>query len=168
MICYRFDPASRVSFLHRNRAATPIQLKGRLPTEPFIAEIFFFDTETEFMNTTFEWSGSDNDDVVEETAAPTEVDAQEETPAINGGLDRDIIRRVAKDHANEVDPEPVDQFEFVETTETSSGHTKGVYPLIYIPDMGDEPEPEGDFVVNDDLIVDGSLAAGEATEAFIF
>jgi len=137
--------------------------------EPFIAEIFFFENETQMMTADIEWSGSDGDDVPEEATAPLDVDARDETPAISGGLDRDIIRRKAKDHADEVDPEPVDQFEFVETEDTDSGHSKGVYPLVYIPDMGeDDPEPEGDFVVNDDLIVDGSLATEEVTEAFIF
>ena len=137
--------------------------------EPFIAEIFFFEGDTEFTGVMFTTTSSDSDDVSEEADA-LDVDAQDETPAINGGLDRDIIRRVGKDHADEVDPEPVDQIEFVGTDETEAGHAKGVYPLIFIPGevVGSEPEPEGDFVVNDDLIVDGSLATEEMTEAFVF
>lgn len=121
--------------------------------EPFIGEIFFF-------------AG----DEVREESTVSDVDAPDETPAVKGGLDRDIIRRVAKDHADEVEAEPVDQIEFNEAeAEPMSGHSKGVYPLIYIPGDDDgDPEPQADFVINDDLIVDGSLATEDTTEAFLF
>ncbi len=58
--------------------------------EPFIAEFALNDTTALTSEGMFIFDG--------------------DTPAINGGLDRDIIRRVAKDHALEEKPEDPDVF----------------------------------------------------------
>lgn len=58
--------------------------------EPFIAELALKDTTALSSEGTFIFDGF--------------------TPAISGGLDRDIIRRKAKDHALEEKPEDADAF----------------------------------------------------------
>ena len=58
--------------------------------EPFIAELALSDTTALSSEGTFIFDGY--------------------TPAISGGLDRDIIRRKAKDHALEEKPEDADTF----------------------------------------------------------
>lgn len=108
-----------------------------------------------------------------EAASDASMDFMPDPAEISGGLDRDIIRRKAKDHALEEDPEDnapdeyatSDSFEFTETgiknVDSGEDDGEGIAILVglLLPALADQTS-DGDTLALD---VDGSVG-GEARE----